>query len=98
MGVRLPPSLPFLEMIRLIIISSLLLTTSCAVNTVDSAPEKNKFIHIDGTPAYVLIEPNSSVDSMNDDIYICLAEVEGKARSIRAVSYTHLTLPTMRLV
>ena len=82
MGVRLPPSLPFLEMIRLIIIASLLLTTSCA-DTVDSAPEKNKFIHIDGTPAYVLIEPNSSVDSMNDDIYICLAEVEGKARSIR---------------
>ncbi len=71
-------------MIRLIIISSLLLTTSCAVNTVDSAPEKNKFVHIDGTPAYVLIEPNNSVDSMNDDIYICLAEVEGKARSIRA--------------
>ena len=70
-------------MIRLIIISSLLLTISCAVNTVDSAPEKNKFVHIDGTPAYVLIEPNSSVDSMNDDIYICLAEVEGKARSIR---------------
>ena len=83
MGVRLPPSLPFLVMIRLIIISSLLLTTSCAVNTVDSAPEKNKFVHIDGTPAYVLIEPNNSVDSMNDDIYICLAEVEGKARSIR---------------
>ena len=61
-----------------------MLTTSCAVNTVDSAPEKNKFVHIDGTPAYVLIEPNNLVDSMNDDIYICLAEVEGKARSIRA--------------
>ncbi len=70
-------------MFRFSLILSLLLTASCAVNTVDSAPEKNKFLHIDGTPAYVLIEPNSSVDSMNDDIYMCLAEVEGKARSIR---------------
>ena len=62
---------------------SLLLSASCAVNTVGSAPEKNKFIHIDGTPAYVLIEPSKSIELINDDIYICLAEVEGKARSIK---------------
>ena len=61
----------------------LLLTASCAVNTVTSAPEKSKFIHIDGTPAYVSIGTNKSVSLINDDIYICLAEVEGKARSIR---------------
>ena len=82
-GVRLPPSLPSFTMSRLSIILSLFLIASCAVNTVDSAPEKNKFIQIDGTPAYVLIETNSSVEQINDDIYICLAEVEGKARSIR---------------
>ena len=62
---------------------SLLLVTSCAVNTASSAPEKNKFIHIEGTPAYVLIEPDKSVDSINDHIYVCLAEVEGKARNIK---------------
>ena len=59
---------------------SLLLSASCAVNTVGTAPEKHKFIHIEGTPAYVLIEPSKSIESINDDIYICLAEVEGKAR------------------
>ena len=62
---------------------SLLLVTSCAVNTASSAPEKSKFVHIEGTPAYVLIEPDKSVDSINDHIYVCLAEVEGKARNIR---------------
>ena len=61
----------------------LLLVTSCAVNTASSAPEKNKFIHIEGTPAYVLIEPDKSLDSINDHIYVCLAEVEGKARNIK---------------
>ena len=70
-------------MFRLSIILSVLLTASCAVNTVTSAPKKSKFVHIDGTPAYVSIEPNKSVELINDDIYICLAEVEGKARSIR---------------
>lgn len=62
---------------------SLLLVTSCAVNTASSAPEKNKFVHIEGTPAYVLIEPDKSVDLINDHIYVCLAEVEGKARNIK---------------
>ena len=62
---------------------SLLLVTSCAVNTASSAPEKNKFVHIEGTPAYVLIEPDKSVDLINDHIYFCLAEVEGKARNIK---------------
>ena len=61
----------------------LFLITSCAVNTVTSAPEKEKFLHIDGTPAYVLIESDKSTDLVNNDIYICLAEVEGKARSIK---------------
>ena len=65
------------------IIISLLLVSSCAVNTVRSAPEENKFVHIDGTPAYVLIETGKSLESINDHIYICLAEVEGKARSIK---------------
>ena len=69
--------------IRLVIISSLFLITSCAVKTVTSAPDKDRFVHIDGTPAYVLIESDKSADSINDDIYICLAEVEGKARSIK---------------
>ena len=62
---------------------SLLLVTSCAVNTASSAPEKNKFVHIEGTPAYVLIEPDKSVGSINDHIYVCLAEVKGKARKIK---------------
>ena len=62
---------------------SLLLVTSCAVNTASSAPEKNKFVHIEGTPAYVLIEPDKSEDLINDHIYVCLAEVEGKARNIK---------------
>ncbi len=61
----------------------LLLTSSCAVNTVNSVPEKNKFIHIEGTPAYVLIEPSKSIELINDDIYMCLAEVEGKVRRIK---------------
>jgi len=65
------------------IIITLFFISSCAVNTASSAPEKNKFVHIEGTPAYVLIEPDKSVDSINDHIYICLAEVEGKARNIR---------------
>ncbi len=69
--------------IRFSIIFSLFLITSCAVNTVTSAPEKEKFLHIDGTPAYVLIESDKSTDLVNNDIYICLAEVEGKARSIK---------------
>tara|TARA_B100001559_G_scaffold137694_1_gene115655 strand:- start:2303 stop:2773 length:471 start_codon:yes stop_codon:yes gene_type:complete len=69
--------------IRFSIIFSLFLITSCAVSTVTSAPEKDKFLHIDGTPAYVLIESDKSTDLINDDIYICLAEVEGKARSIK---------------
>jgi len=64
-------------------IFSLFLITSCTVNTVTSAPEKDKFLHIDGTPAYVLIESDKSTELINDDIYICLAEVEGKARSIK---------------
>ena len=62
---------------------SLLLISSCAVNTASSAPEKNKFVHIEGTPAYVLIEPDKTIDSINDHIYVCLAEVEGKARNIK---------------
>ena len=45
--------------------------------------KKSKFIHIDGTPAYVSIEHNKSVALINDDIYICSAEVEGKARVFR---------------
>ena len=69
--------------IRFSIIFSLFLITSCAVNTVTSAPENDKFLHIDGTPAYVLIESDKSTELINDDIYICLAEVEGKARSIK---------------
>ena len=65
------------------IIISLLLISSCAVNTVSSAPEENKFVHIDGTPAYVLIQTGKSLETINDHIYIWLAEVEGKARSIK---------------
>lgn len=67
----------------LTIIMTSLLISSCAVNTANSAPEKNRFVHIDGTPAYVLIEPDKSIELINDHIYICLAEVEGKARSIK---------------
>ena len=69
--------------IRFSIIFSLLLITSCAVNTATSVPDKSKFIHIDGTPAYVLIESDKSVNLINDDIYICSVKVEGKARSIK---------------
>ena len=69
--------------IRFSIIFSLFLITSCAVNTATSVPDKSKFIHIDGTPAYVLIESDKSSDLIYDDIYICSAEVEGKARSIK---------------
>ena len=65
------------------IIIALFFISSCAVNTASSAPEKNKFVHIEGTPAYVLIEPDKSVDLINDHIYVCLAEVEGKARNIK---------------
>ena len=65
------------------IIIALFFISSCAVNTASSAPEKNKFVHIEGTPAYVLIEPEKSVDLINDHIYVCLAEVEGKARKIK---------------
>jgi hypothetical protein len=67
----------------LLVVTASLLVTSCAVNTASSAPEKNKFVHIEDTPAYVLIESDKSVDLINDHIYICLAEVEGKARNIR---------------
>jgi len=65
------------------IIIALFFVSSCAVNTASSAPEKNKFVHIEGTPTYVLIEPDKSVDLINDHIYVCLAEVEGKARKIK---------------
>ena len=56
---------------------------SCAVNSVNSAPDEDKFINIEGTPAYVLVEPNKSMELINDDIYICSAEVEGKIRRIK---------------
>ena len=65
------------------IIIALFFISSCVVNTASSAPEKDKFVHIEGTPAYVLIEPDKSVDLINDHIYVCLAEVEGKARKIK---------------
>ena len=65
------------------IILTLMLTAACAVNTVNSVPDKNKFINIEGTPAYVLIEASKSTELMNDDIYICSAEVEGKIRRIK---------------
>ena len=51
-------------------IISLLLLASCAVNTASSAPEKSKFVHIEGTPAYVLIEPEKSADLITDHIYV----------------------------
>ena len=72
----------FRKNVPLAIIASLL-GTSCAVNETFSTPDKNKFVHIESTSAYVLIEPDKSVDSINDHIYVCLAEVEGKARNIR---------------
>ena len=55
-----------------------MVSTSCAVNTVNSAPDKNKFINIEGTPAYILMEPDKSMELINEDVYICSAEVEGK--------------------
>lgn len=72
----------FRKNILLSTITSLLLA-SCAINTANSAPEKNKFVHIEGTPAYVLIEPDKTIDLLNDHIYVCLAEVEGIKRNIR---------------
>ena len=62
---------------------SFLLVTSCAVKETFSTPDENKFVHIDGTPAYVLIESDKSLELINDHAYVCLAEVEGKARSIK---------------
>ena len=56
---------------------------SCAVNSVNSVPDEDKFINIEGTPAYVLVEPNKSMELINDDICICSAEVEGKIRRIK---------------
>jgi hypothetical protein len=47
---------------------------------VNSAPDKNKFINIEGTPAYILMEPDKSMELINEDVYICSAEVEGKIR------------------
>jgi hypothetical protein len=47
-----------------------LLIKFCAVNKVSSIPAKNKFVHIDGTPAYVLIETGKSVGLINDYIYL----------------------------
>ena len=65
------------------LILTLMVTTSCAINTVNSAPDKNKFINIEGTPAYVLMEPDKSMELINEDVYICSAEVEGKIRRIK---------------
>jgi hypothetical protein len=62
---------------------SLLLVTSCAVKETFSTPDKNKFVHIESTPAYILIEPDKSLELINDHAYVCLAEVEGKARTIK---------------
>ena len=62
------------------LILTLMVTISCAINTVNSAPDKNKFINIEGTPAYILIEPDKSMELIKDDVYICSAEVEGKIR------------------
>ncbi len=61
----------------------LMFIASCAVNSVNSVPDEDKFINIEGTPAYVLVEPNKSMELINDDIYICSAEVEGKIRRIK---------------
>ena len=41
---------------------SFLLVTSCAVKETFSTPDENKFVHIDGTPAYVLIESDKSLE------------------------------------
>lgn len=41
---------------------------------------EDKFINIKGTPAYVLVERNKSMELIKDDIYICSEEVEGKIR------------------
>ena len=57
-----------------------MVSTSCAINTVNSAPDKNKFLNIEGTPAYILMEPDKSMELINEDVYICSAEVEGKIR------------------
>jgi len=62
------------------LVLTLMVTTSCAINTVNSAPDKNKFINIEGTPAYILMEPDKSMELINEDVYICSAEVEGKIR------------------
>ena len=63
---------------------ALIVLTSCAViNSVNSAPDEDKFINIEGTPAYVLIEPSKSIELINDDIYICSTEVEGNIRRIK---------------
>ena len=62
------------------LILTLMVSTSCAINTVNSAPDKNKFINIEGTPAYILMEPDKSMELINEDVYICSAEVEGKIR------------------
>ena len=62
------------------LILTLMISTSCAINTVYSAPDKNKFINIEGTPAYILMEPDKSMELINEDVYICSAEVEGKIR------------------
>jgi len=62
------------------LILALMVTTSCAINTVNSAPDKNKFINIEGTPAYILMEPDKSMELINEDVYICSAEVKGKIR------------------
>ena len=62
------------------LILTLMVTTSCAINTVNSAADKNKFINIEGTPAYILMEPDKSMELINEDVYICSAEVEGKIR------------------
>ena len=65
------------------LILTLMVSTSCAINTVYSAPDKNKFINIEGTPAYILMEPDKSMELINEDVYICSAEVEGKIRRIK---------------
>jgi len=62
------------------LILTLMVSTSCAINTVYSAPDKNKVINIEGTPAYILMEPDKSMELINEDVYICSAEVEGKIR------------------
>ena len=62
------------------LILTLMVSTSCAINTVYSAPDKTKFINIEGTPAYILMEPDKSMELINEDVYICSAEVEGKIR------------------